>query len=133
MSSRINTSGGDVQRPTYHYNRQARKSAAISTSSPKVNRNIADGLKAGAKAALGGSTELKNILDSRKLSKPVDELTGIQDLNARYYIHGGADRRVVQLREAKTEKLVRQVPSQAALERLASMRRYVGRIIDFKG
>lgn len=133
MSFRVNNSGGSAQRQVYRYNRPARPAPASGKAAPKVNRNVSNEIKAGAKAALGGSSDLKSILESRKLSRSVDELTGIQDLNARYYIHGGADRLVVQLREAKTEKLVRQVPSQAALDRLASMRRYVGRIIDFKG
>lgn len=133
MSSRIDNNAGAVQRQVYSYQRRKNSRAALKKASPKVKLKVSEGVKSAAKAALGGTTDLKRISESRKLSRPVDELTGIMDLDARYYVHKGADRQVVQLREAKTSKLVRQVPDQATLDRLTSMRRFVGKILDFIG
>jgi len=130
MSSRIDSNSLAEQRQANTRRSWSRPISSVVNTSRKINRNVAEGIKAAAKAALGGTTDLKKISDSRKLSKPVDELAGIKDLNASYFIHTGADRRVVQLREEKTSKLVRQVPDQHALERLTSMRRYVGRVLD---
>ena len=130
MSLKIDPNAGSVQRQVFSYQRQQKASARPKKIEPKVNRDVSGGLKAGAKAALGGSVDLKRLADARKLSKPVDELTGIQDLNAHYYIHGGANRQVVQLREAKSSKLVRQVPDQDALERLTTMRRFARQHLD---
>ena len=136
MSSRIDSTSAAAQRQVYRYRGQANfsavpaRTATTKTRTVKKVPEVSEGVKAAAKAVLGGANNLKKISDSRKLSKPVDELTGIKDINAHYYVHQGANRRVVQLRDAKTSELVRQVPNQAALERLTTMRRFAGRFLD---
>ena len=130
MSSRIDSQNTVNQVTVVRHQRRRGKPQAPKKPEMKANRDVSGGFKAGAQAALGDSADLKKISDSRKPSRPVDEMAGIKDLNAHYYIHTGADRQVVQLREENTSRLVRQVPDQEALERLTSMRRFVGKILD---
>lgn len=80
----------------------------------------------------GASSTLNKVSESRRFVKNIDDVLGIQNLDAHFFVNSAADRRVVQLRESESRKLVRQVPTPEFLDRVAQMRKFIGENIDKK-
>ena len=62
----------------------------------------------------------------------LNEMLGIYNVEARFFVDSRTDRQVVQLREKPSNKLIRQVPTREFLSRVAQTREYIGLILDKK-
>ncbi len=78
------------------------------------------------------SSVLLKVNESQKFVENVDDMLGIHNLNASFFFDSRTDRRVVQLRNNESKKLVRQVPTPEFLNRVAQMRKFIGRNFDVK-
>ena len=78
------------------------------------------------------SATLVKISRSRKFAENIDDVLGIQNLTANFYVDSRSDRRVVQLRESESRKMVRQVPTPEFLDRVAKTREFIGKNFDVK-
>lgn len=88
--------------------------------------------KQAAKASPAQAPDLAKLNESSKPNVDINEVLGIQDLNARFFVDSRVNRRVVQLRDAESQKLIRQVPTAEALDRIAKLRNYAGKHLDLK-
>ncbi len=133
MSSRIDNVGGIVLNRVFRPVKAAEKATVTSHSRTKPVRISAgaDG-KQGAKASQAQAPDLSRLNESRKPDSGVSETLGIQDLNARFYVDKRVNRRVVQLRDAESQKLIRQVPTAESLDRIAKLRSFAGKNLDLK-
>lgn len=68
----------------------------------------------------------------RLMIENLNEMLGIYNVEARFSVDSQADRRVVQLREKPSDKLIRQVPTEEFLARVAQTREYIGLVFDKK-
>jgi len=59
-------------------------------------------------------------------------ILGIYNVETRFFVDSRTDRRVVQLREKPSDKLIRQVPTEEFLSRVAQTREYIGLVFDKK-
>ncbi len=62
----------------------------------------------------------------------LNEMLGIHNVEARFFIDSRADRRVVQLREKPSDELIRQVPTEEFLSRVVQTKEYIGLVFDKK-
>jgi len=62
----------------------------------------------------------------------LNEMLGIYDVKTRFFVDARTDRRVVQLREKPSDKIIRQVPTKEFLSRVAQTEKYIGQIVDKK-
>ncbi len=68
----------------------------------------------------------------RLMIENLNEMLGIYNVEARFFVDSRADRQVVQLREKPSDKLIRQVPTEEFLSRVAQTREYIGLVFDKK-
>ena len=91
------------------------------------------------KSSLKHSAVNKGILASAAtIEKPglmienLNELLSIHNVEARFFLDSRTERRVVRLHEEPSKKIIRQVPTQEFLSRVAQTRQYIGLIFDKK-
>ncbi len=129
MSSRVDNDGGIA------LNRLFRPSKAVvktdGASRPVPASSGADGKQA-AKTSQPAAPDLSKLNVSRKPDADLNETLGVQDRNARFYLDKRVNKRVVQLRDAESQKLIQQLPSAESLDRMAKLRAFAGRHLDLK-
>ncbi len=131
MSSRIDNDGGIVLNRVFRPAKAAENETVASRPRPVRVPAGADG-KQSAKAGQTQAPDLSGLNESRRPDLGVNETLGIQDLNARFYVDKRVNRRVVQLRDAESQKLIRQVPTAESLDRIAKLRNFAGKNLDLK-
>ncbi|MCE5273324.1 flagellar protein FlaG [bacterium] len=70
--------------------------------------------------------------DSSALLQELNRLLEVYDLEARYYIDESTERRVVQIKDARSKRLIRQVPSQDFLDNARTLHELMGLLFDKK-
>jgi uncharacterized FlaG/YvyC family protein len=131
MSSGVDNSGGIV------LNRIFRPAKAVSKPDSPA-RPLSSSASAGSNGKQVAETsqttapDLTKLNASRKPDVNVNETLGVQDRNARFYLDKRVNKRVVQLRDANSHKLIQQLPSAESLDRMAKLRAFAGRHLDVK-
>ena len=77
----------------------------------------------------------KEIIPKEKVQKAVDalnEFMTIQNRNSKFIMHDGLDRYYVEVVDAETEEIIREVPPRKLLDAFYSMQKFLGMIIDEK-
>ena len=77
----------------------------------------------------------KEIIPKEKVQKAVDalnEFMTIQNRNSKFIMHDGLDRYYVEVVDAETEEVIREVPPRKLLDAFYSMQKFLGMIIDEK-
>ncbi|MER2007821.1 MAG: flagellar protein FlaG [Psychrobacillus sp.] len=77
----------------------------------------------------------KEIIPKEKVQKAVDalnEFMTIQNRNSKFIMHDGLDRYYVEVIDAETEEVIREVPPRKLLDAFYSMQKFLGMIIDEK-
>ena len=97
------------------------------------------GDSAKVKSSLKHSAVNKRILASAAtIEKPglmienLNELLSIHNVETRFFVDSRTERRVVRLLEEPSKEIIRQVPTQEFLSRVAQTRQYIGLIFDKK-
>ena len=68
----------------------------------------------------------------RLMIENLNELLSIHNVEARFFVDSRTERRVVRLHEEPSKEIIRQVPTQEFLSRVAQTRQYIGLIFDKK-
>lgn len=130
MSSRVNNDGGIVMKRVF---RPAKVVKSADGATRPFHVSTGTGGKQAAKTSRARApADLSKLSESRRPDVDVNEVLGIQDLNARFFIDSRVNRRVVQLRDAESQKLIRQVPTAESLDRMAKLRIFAGKHLDMK-
>ncbi|QGM31022.1 flagellar biosynthesis protein FlaG [Bacillus sp. N3536] len=77
----------------------------------------------------------KEIIPKEKVQKAVDalnEFMTIQNRNSKFILHDGLDRYYVEVIDAETEEVIREVPPRKLLDAFYTMQKFLGMIIDEK-
>ena len=77
----------------------------------------------------------KEIIPKEKVQKAVDalnEFMTIQNRNSKFIMHDGLDRYYVEVIDAETEEVIREVPPRKLLDAFYTMQKFLGMIIDEK-
>lgn len=62
----------------------------------------------------------------------LNEMLGIYNVQARFFVDSQTERRVVRLHEKPSNEMVRQVPTKEFLSRVSQTREYIGLVFDKK-
>lgn len=78
------------------------------------------------------TVESENIseVDSATLMKELNRVLEVYDIDATYYVDKTTDRKVVQIKDARNGRLIRQVPSQDFLEHARTLHELMGLLFD---
>ena len=77
----------------------------------------------------------KESIPKDKVQKAVDalnEFMTIQNHNSKFVLHDGLDRYYVEVVDADTDEVIREVPPRKLLDAFYSMQKFVGMIVDEK-
>ncbi|MBD7943030.1 flagellar protein FlaG [Psychrobacillus sp. Sa2BUA9] len=77
----------------------------------------------------------KEIFPKEKVQKAVDalnEFMTIQNRNSKFVMHDGLERYYVEVIDAETEEVIREVPPRKLLDAFYTMQKFLGMIIDEK-
>ncbi|QEY20487.1 MULTISPECIES: flagellar protein FlaG [unclassified Psychrobacillus] len=77
----------------------------------------------------------KELIPKEKVQKAVDalnEFITIQNRNSKFIMHDGLDRYYVEVIDAETEEVIREVPPRKLLDAFYTMQKFLGMIIDEK-
>ncbi|MEK4244744.1 flagellar protein FlaG [Psychrobacillus sp. FSL K6-2684] len=77
----------------------------------------------------------KELIPKEKVQKAVDalnEFMTIQNRNSKFIMHDGLDRYYVEVIDAETEEVIREVPPRKLLDAFYTMQKFLGMIIDEK-
>jgi len=83
-------------------------------------------------ASKTGLTAAATMGKPRLMLENINEILGIHNVQARFFVDSRTDRRVARLHEKPSNKIIRQVPTQEFLERVAHTRKYIGLVFDKK-
>ncbi len=86
--------------------------------------------KSGVRTAV--ETESLSEAASTALMKELNRVLEVYDIDATYYVDKTTDRKVVQIRDARNGRLIRQVPSQDFLEHARTLHELMGLLFDKK-
>ena len=119
---------------------QPRRSTVSTTNVSESNPlETADQASAGEKAPVRKAAQSGQILipampggQSRQLVETLNQILGLFEVEARYFIDPKTSRQVVQLKDKTTDSLIRQVPSEDFLSRVSKTRNFIGLIFDKK-
>ena len=119
---------------------QPGRSTGSATSVSEGNpQEAADKASAGEKAPVRNAAQSSQILipampggQSRQLVETLNQILGLFEVEARYFIDPKTNRQVVQLKDKATDNLIRQVPSEDFLSRITKTRNFIGLIFDKK-
>jgi uncharacterized FlaG/YvyC family protein len=120
-----------------------RKATLIPLSAGRL-QNIKWASQQDGKAALKKTLAMHSAASYRKLAvavtteKPrlmvenINEMLGIYNVQARFFVDSRTERRVARLHEKPSNKMIRQVPTKEFLARVAQTREYIGLVFDKK-
>lgn len=77
----------------------------------------------------------KELIPKEKVKKAIDalnEFMTIQNRNSKFVMHDGLDRYYVEVIDAETEEVIREVPPRKLLDAFYTMQKFLGMIIDEK-
>ncbi len=77
----------------------------------------------------------KELIPKEKVQKAIDalnEFMTIQNRNSKFVMHDGLDRYYVEVIDAETEEVIREVPPRKLLDAFYTMQKFLGMIIDEK-
>lgn len=77
----------------------------------------------------------KELIPKEKVQKAIDalnEFMTIQNRNSKFIMHDGLDRYYVEVIDAETEEVIREVPPRKLLDAFYTMQKFLGMIIDEK-
>ncbi|ALC88188.1 flagellar protein FlaG [Bacillus sp. FJAT-22090] len=77
----------------------------------------------------------KEVIPKEKVQKAVDalnEFMTVQNRNSKFIMHDGLDRYYVEVVDAKTDEVIREVPPRKLLDAYYTMQKFLGMIIDEK-
>lgn len=77
----------------------------------------------------------KESIPKEKVQKAIDalnEFMTIQNRNSKFVMHDGLDRYYVEVIDAETEEVIREVPPRKLLDAFYTMQKFLGMIIDEK-
>ncbi len=131
MSSRVDNDGGIILNRVFRP-AKAVENANGGTRPLRIRVPAGANGKQAAKTSKSTAPDLSQLNISRKPDANVNETMGVTDINARFYLDIRLNRRVVQLRDADSQKLIRQIPSAESLDRMAKLRAFAGRHLDVK-
>ena len=129
----VSRQGGVITQP----GRSTGSTTNVSEGNPQ---EAADKASAGEKAPIRSAAQAGQILipsmpggQSRQLVETLNQILGLFEVEARYFIDPKTNRQVVQLKDKATDNLIRQVPSEDFLSRVTKTRNFIGLIFDQKG
>ncbi|MFC4409557.1 flagellar protein FlaG [Chungangia koreensis] len=67
-----------------------------------------------------------------KVQKAIDALNTLQTHNSKFIMHEGLDKYYVQVVDAKTEEVIREIPPRKLLDAFYTMQKILGMIVDEK-
>ena len=116
------------------------KSTGSTTNGSEGNpQEPVDKAAAGEKVPIRNAAQAGQILipampggQSRQLVETLNQILGLFEVEARYFIDPKTNRQVVQLKDKTTDNLIRQVPSEDFLSRVTKTRNFIGLIFDQK-
>lgn len=77
----------------------------------------------------------KEVIPKEKVQKAVDalnEFMTVQNRNSKFVMHDGLERYYVEVVDADTEEVIREVPPRKLLDAFYSMQKFLGMIVDEK-
>jgi len=119
-----------------HPGRSTGSATNVSEGNPQ---EAADKASAGEKTPIRNAAQAGKVLipampggQSRQLVETLNQILGLFEVEARYFIDPKTNRQVVQLKDKTTDNLIRQVPSEDFLSRVTKTRNFIGLVFDRK-